>query len=202
MLRILCTIFVPNQTRSNTLFPPIPYPPSLSTNQFNSSHELQFHHIFIPSSTRITRSDLINVPKKTQMEQSVPVRPIGRSSGSIYPCAIRARMARALILVRALDRGAVVLVRARADFAAHAVGVAEFRVRGHACKILTSDCLVVWIWKELTIVCAVETQVGDPVIPFNASGLLQTGGKVVRHLTEDGNLALDEFGVAACRHVT
>lgn len=60
------------------------------------------------------------------------------------------------------------------------------------------SCLLV---ARLTIVCAVEAQVGYSVVALDAGGFLQTGGNVVRNLAKDGNLALDDLRVAACGHV-
>ena len=53
-------------------------------------------------------------------------------SSPIYPCPIRAWIINALVLVRALDWCAIVAVCARADLAAHAVGVPKLGIRSHA----------------------------------------------------------------------
>ena len=62
-------------------------------------------------------------------------------SSPIYPCPIRARVLNALIFMRSLDWRSVVTVRARPDLASHAVGVAKFGIRSHACPMSASDVI-------------------------------------------------------------
>lgn len=68
-----------------------------------SSPPLQFPDKLVSILPRIARSDLF--AKRTE---SVTVGTV--SSGPIYPCAVCPRVVDALILVRALDGGAVVVV--------------------------------------------------------------------------------------------
>ena len=93
----------------------------------------------------------------------------------IYPCAIRASMVNALGFVRAFDWRTVVS-DAGGDFAAHAVCVLKFGIGSHACTILVSGAIMmaitVTLMGGLTIVCAIESQIGNSVIPFDTSGFL------------------------------
>ncbi len=63
--------------------------------------------------------------------KSVSVGPVS-SAGPIYPCAVSARVGDALVLVGALDGGAVVVMRGEADFAGHAVSDAQVGGLGHS----------------------------------------------------------------------
>lgn len=49
---------------------------------------------------------------------------------------------------------------------------------------------------------SVEAQVGNSFVTLDTSSLLKTRGKVLRHLAENGNLALDDFLLAAVLHVS
>ena len=71
--------------------------------------------------------------KKREPQTSMAVDTV--SGSPVYPCSITTSMLNALVLVRCLDRCTVAIVFARADFAAHAVGIAEFRVRSHTCNV-------------------------------------------------------------------
>lgn len=52
-----------------------------------------------------------------------------------------------------------------------------------------------------TIVGAVERKPGNVSIPLDTSSLLQTAGKILRDVAEDGDLALDDLLLAASAHV-
>ena len=85
--------------------------------------------------------------------------------------------------MRALDRSTVVVGDTGADLAGHAIGIPHAWVLGH------------------TIVCAVESHVGNTLVTLDASRLLESSGDVWVNLSEDGDLALENLLVGADLHL-
>lgn len=81
----------------------------------------KLHDEFIPGGPGITRSDLQRTPRSVSVG-TVPVN----SRGTIYPCAVSARVIYALDpIVRALDWRTIVIVCREADLAGHAISGAQ-----------------------------------------------------------------------------
>lgn len=89
----------------------------------------------------------------------------------------------AVLRTRALLRRPIVGLSAHPNLAGHAIGDPILVARRH------------------TVVRAVEAHLLDAVVALDARGFLHTGGHVLAHFAEDGNLALDHLRVFAPLHV-
>jgi len=105
-------------------------------------------------------------------------------------------------LVSTSARSTIVGVSRETNATLGAVGASLAGILGHAVVSAVLRRMLVTCRNEREYMMTYEAKVGDAVVALDTGGLFKAGGKVIRDLTEDGNLALDDLLATTILHVT